>query len=137
MAGRRPVGGLTQWRKLKSLLGVTGGATLLFGGISLYQGNEKFYDQIAMPLVRLLDPEVSHRIAILAAKYGLFPKQKTPDPPILHTSLWDLQFDNPLGMAAGFDKHAEAVEGLRNLGFGFVEIGKLFSISRIHELRML
>lgn len=33
--------------------------------------------------------------------------------------------ENPVGIAAGFDKHAEAVNGLKNIGFGFVEIGSV------------
>ena len=107
-------------------LGIAGGAAFLLGSISFYQGNEMMYDYIAMPLVRLVEPEASHRMAVLATKNGLFPKQKTADVPVLHTTLWDLQFKNPIGMAAGFDKDAEAVEGLHNMGFGFVEIGKLF-----------
>ncbi|XP_058797415.1 dihydroorotate dehydrogenase (quinone), mitochondrial [Phymastichus coffea] len=120
----RPID-LTIWRKIKSLLGVTTGATIIFSGISLYQGNEKYYKEIFMPLVRLIDPETAHRAAIITAKLGLIPTQKHADPHILHSSLWGLHFQNPLGMAAGFDKHAEAIEGLHKMGFGFVEIGSV------------
>lgn len=120
---KRPID-LTGLRKVKSLLGVTSGATVIFAGISLYQGNEKFYNNICMPMIRLVDPETAHRVAIVAAKFGLVPTQKQADPPVLRTNLWGLQFDNPLGIAAGFDKHAEAVKGLHKMGFGFVEIGE-------------
>lgn len=120
----RPLTAISTWRKVKSLLGVTGGATIIFTGFALYQGNEKFYKNVAMPLVRLIDPEVAHRLAVTSAKFGIIPTQKTTDPPVLRTSLWGIEFENPLGMAAGFDKHAEAVEGLHKMGFGFVEIGK-------------
>ena len=123
----RPISGLSDFRKIKSLLGVTGGATAIFVGLSLYQGNEKFYNQIAMPVMRLIDPEISHRIAVNVAKFGLAPKQKTSDPLVLQTNIWGLKFDNPLGMAAGFDKHGEAVEGLHKMGFGFVEVGMVLS----------
>ncbi|XP_011500179.1 PREDICTED: dihydroorotate dehydrogenase (quinone), mitochondrial, partial [Ceratosolen solmsi marchali] len=41
------------------------------------------------------------------------------------SKLWGLQFENPLGMAAGFDKHGEAIKGLHKMGFGFVEIGSV------------
>ena len=41
------------------------------------------------------------------------------------TTLLNLPLDNPIGIAAGFDKHGEAVEGLRQSGFGFVEIGSV------------
>jgi len=49
------------------------------------------------PLVRLLDPEVSHRAGILAARLGLFPKETRPDPEALRVSLWGRTFSNPLG----------------------------------------
>lgn len=39
--------------------------------------------------------------------------------------MWNIEFANPVGMAAGFDKQAEAVDGLHNVGFGFVEIGSV------------
>lgn len=39
--------------------------------------------------------------------------------------LWGKKFDNPIGIAAGFDKHAEAIDGLFNLGFGYVEVGSI------------
>ena len=39
--------------------------------------------------------------------------------------MWGLHFSNPVGMAAGFDKQAEAIEGLHRTGFGFVEIGSV------------
>ena len=41
------------------------------------------------------------------------------------TKLWDLNFSNPVGLAAGFDKQAEAMQGLHRTGFGFVEIGSV------------
>ncbi|GBG00443.1 dihydroorotate dehydrogenase mitochondrial [Raphidocelis subcapitata] len=77
------------------------------------------------PLVRLLDPETSHRVGILAARMGLFPKETRPDPPALRVNLWGRSFPNPIGLAAGFDKDAEAIEPLLNLGFGFVEVGSI------------
>lgn len=42
-----------------------------------------------------------------------------------HTEVWKLQFSNPVGIAAGFDKHAEAMRGLYGIGFGFVEVGSV------------
>lgn len=48
-----------------------------------------------------------------------------PPSPLLATTLWGLPFPSPVGLAAGFDKHAEAVEGLLGAGFGFVEIGSV------------
>jgi len=37
--------------------------------------------------------------------------------------LWNLNFRSPIGLAAGFDKHGEAIDGMLKLGFGFVEVG--------------
>jgi dihydroorotate dehydrogenase len=48
---------------------------------------------------------------------------REPDPPILAQRLWGLEFPNPVGLAAGFDKDARVPEAMRGFGFGFVEIG--------------
>ncbi|KYM95014.1 PREDICTED: dihydroorotate dehydrogenase (quinone) [Cyphomyrmex costatus] len=116
---------LSNKTKLKSLLTVTSSAVVTFGAISFYQGNERFYSDIVIPLVQLIDPEVAHELAVKSLKYGLVPKQKTDDPTLLQTTVLGLQFKNPIGMAAGFDKHGEAVEGLHKIGFSFVEIGSV------------
>jgi dihydroorotate dehydrogenase len=47
------------------------------------------------------------------------------DPKALEVNLFGKTFPNPIGMAAGFDKHAEAMEGILDMGFGFVEIGSV------------
>lgn len=47
------------------------------------------------------------------------------DDHVLATTVFGLRFSNPVGLAAGFDKHAEAVDGLMDTGFGFVEIGSV------------
>jgi len=119
---------LSNKAKLKSLFTVTSSAVALFGGISLYQGNERFYSEVAIPLVQLLDPETAHNLAVKTLKWGLIPRQKTEDSNLLHTSILGLRFKNPIGMAAGFDKQGEAVEGLHNIGFSFIEIGKIYLI---------
>lgn len=79
----------------------------------------------AVPLLRLVDPETAHETAVWAAKHALLPRERRPDRPVLATAVWGRQFQNPLGLAAGFDKNAEAVEGLLGLGFGFVEVGSV------------
>ncbi|XP_076165263.1 dihydroorotate dehydrogenase 2 [Ptiloglossa arizonensis] len=111
--------------KLKSLLTVTSTAVTMFSGVCLYQGNEKFYDAIALPLVQLLDPEIAHTAAVKMLKWGLMSKQNTQDSESLAIDVWGLQFKNPVGMAAGFDKQGEAIEGLHKIGFSFVEIGSV------------
>ncbi|XP_017700599.1 dihydroorotate dehydrogenase (quinone), mitochondrial-like isoform X2 [Phoenix dactylifera] len=80
------------------------------------------------PFFALLDAEVAHRLAVSAASHGLVPIEKRPDPAILALEVWGRKFTNPVGLAAGFDKNAEAVEGLLGLGFGFVEIGSVTPI---------
>ena len=51
-----------------------------FSAISIYKGNEKYFDSIVMPVVHTLNPETSHRIAIIASKYGLFSRSSYEDP---------------------------------------------------------
>lgn len=116
---------LSNKAKLKSLLTVTSSAVALFGGISLYQGNEKFYSEVIIPLAQIIDPETAHNLAVKSLKWGLLSKQKTEDPGLLQTTVLGLKFKNPVGMAAGFDKQGEAVEGLHKIGFSFVEIGSV------------
>jgi len=78
---------------------------------------------LAAPLLRLLDPETGHRLALRALACGLVRATPEPGDPILRQSVWGLDFANPLGSAAGFDKNAEAVDATLALGFGFAEIG--------------
>ena len=74
------------------------------------------------PLLFALDPETAHRAAIMALASGLLPK---PPPPSarLRRTLLGLDFPNPVGLAAGFDKNAEVPDAALALGFGFVEVG--------------
>lgn len=81
--------------------------------------------KLVNPFFALLDAESAHRLAILAASQHLLPKEKRPDPDVLGLEVWGRKFRNPVGLAAGFDKNAEAVEGLLGLGFGFVEVGSV------------
>jgi len=84
-----------------------------------------FY-RYAGPLLRMIDPETSHRLAITALKRGLLPAPKTVQAdPMLKQELWGKTFVNPVGLAAGFDKNAEAVDSLAPWGFGFLEIGSV------------
>jgi dihydroorotate dehydrogenase len=79
--------------------------------------------RLARPLLHLLDPEAAHRATIWALKHGFAGAAATVDDPVLATRVWDLEFTNPLGLAAGFDKDAEVVDAMLALGFGFVEAG--------------
>lgn len=116
---------LTSKEKLQSFIRVTTSGLAIFSGVNIYTGNEKFYDDVVMPAVRLVDPERAHKIAVLAAKHGLVAPTYYNDPSTLKTTVWGLNFSNPIGMAAGFDKDGEAVNGLHKVGFGFVEVGSV------------
>ena len=80
--------------------------------------------ELAAPLVRLLPPETAHRAAIAGLKlFPPRPQQRTE--PRLAVRALGLEFLNPLGLAAGFDKNAEVPGAVLALGFGFVEVGTL------------
>jgi dihydroorotate dehydrogenase len=76
-----------------------------------------------MPLMRSLDAETAHGIALKALAAGLAGRDSGRDDPVLETHALGLRFRNPIGLAAGFDKDAVAVAPLMRLGFGFVEAG--------------
>jgi dihydroorotate dehydrogenase len=80
------------------------------------------FDAFSLPLLRWLDAEDAHRLAIQGLK--LLPAiRPRADDSKLAVRAFGLNFPNPVGMAAGFDKNAEAPDALLRLGFGFVEIG--------------
>jgi dihydroorotate dehydrogenase len=81
--------------------------------------------QLAAPLLRLLEPERAHRLAIGALRSGLLGGGTENDAPILRQSLFGLGFPNPVGLAAGFDKNGEVFAPALKLGFGFVELGSV------------
>jgi dihydroorotate dehydrogenase len=78
-----------------------------------------------MPLMRGIDPERAHDLALRALRFGLAGADRSPDDPILATEALGLRFRNPIGLAAGFDKSAVAIAPLMRLGFGFVEAGSV------------
>jgi dihydroorotate dehydrogenase len=78
---------------------------------------------LVRPLLRALPPESAHRLTLAALAAGFGGTNPAPDPPELRQRLWGLDFPNPIGIAAGFDKDARAPDALLRLGFGFVEVG--------------
>ncbi len=78
---------------------------------------------LVVPLLRRLDPERAHGLALWGLRHGFGGVAMEADDPILRVSAFGLAFRNPIGLAAGFDKDARAVGGLARLGFGFVETG--------------
>ena len=79
---------------------------------------------LATPLLQRLPPETAHRAAIAALKFAPF-ISSAHTPAGLALRAFGLDFPNPIGMAAGFDKSAEVAPALLALGFGFVEVGTL------------
>ena len=73
--------------QLKSAAIVLNGGVITFFGISLYRGDEKFYETIAMPMLRMLGPETAHNFTITAAKYKLVPRPRMADPATLVTDM--------------------------------------------------
>jgi dihydroorotate dehydrogenase len=80
------------------------------------------FDALSLPLLRWIDAEDAHRLAIHGLKF-LPPIKPRTDDAKLAVRAFGLNFPNPVGMAAGFDKNAEVPDALLRLGFGFVEIG--------------
>ena len=78
---------------------------------------------LAMPLLRRMDPERAHRLAMLGMRLGFAAENPAADPALLATTVAGLAFTNPIGLAAGFDKDAVALPALMRMGFGFVEAG--------------
>lgn len=80
---------------------------------------------LLMPLMRGMDPERAHDLALRALRFGLAGTDHSPDDPILATRVLGQDFRNPIGLSAGFDKSAVAIGPLMRLGFGFVEAGSV------------
>ncbi len=79
--------------------------------------------RLAGALLRRLDPESAHDLTLWLLRRGLGPDQRAPDDPMLALRLWDRDFANPIGLAAGFDKNAAVLGPMLRLGFGFLEVG--------------
>jgi len=79
---------------------------------------------LARPFVHALDPEKAHNLTISALKHGITGCFGVgSDDAVLATEVFGLKFSNPVGLAAGFDKNADAVMGAQKMGFGFTEAG--------------
>ncbi len=76
-------------------------------------------------LIFKLDPETAHSLAIKSLKFNFIPNilDEEKNNPLFKSKLFNKEIENPIGMAAGFDKNAEVYNSLFNLGFGFVEVG--------------
>ena len=78
---------------------------------------------LARPLIGLLDPETAHGLTLQALRMGLGPRPRAADPASLAVDVLGLHFENPLGIAAGFDKNGEVPDAMLAMGMGFAEVG--------------
>lgn len=79
--------------------------------------------KIAKPFLHRMDPETAHGVTLRALKTGVMPCPERVNDPKLKISLWNRNFPNPVGLAAGFDKNADVIGPMLHIGFGFVEAG--------------
>lgn len=113
-------------KQLKDAVKVISSGSLLFASYLTAVGDEHFYSNQLMPLLqKIVGAETAHVLAVKVISFGLVPVNRYQDPPLLESNAFGLKFRNPIGIAAGFDKHAEAVDGLYKMGFGFVEVGSI------------
>ena len=94
----------------------------------------ELFDRLARPLLYALDPEDAHRLAIRLLQIAPLPPAP-PDDRRLATRVFGLNFLNPIGIAAGFDKHAEIPDALMRAGFGFVEVGTVTPLPQLGNPR--
>ncbi|KAJ3914935.1 Dihydroorotate dehydrogenase-domain-containing protein [Lentinula edodes] len=91
-----------------------------------FDARSALHRYVIMPVLRqILDAETSHKIAVKVLRSGLGPKDPVIDDEHLMFELWGHRISNPIGLAAGFDKDGEAIDGLFDLGFSWVEIGSI------------
>ncbi|MCA0042870.1 quinone-dependent dihydroorotate dehydrogenase [Celeribacter litoreus] len=81
------------------------------------------FEQLGMIALRRFDPEKSHHLALTALRAGLASLPGPVTSPRLKTTFAGIDMPNPVGLAAGFDKNAEAIPQLSRAGFGFIEVG--------------
>lgn len=81
------------------------------------------YETFLRPALFWLDAETAHHMSIAALKTGGGIVYACPKYPELATRIAGIDFPNPVGLAAGYDKNCEVPDALLSLGFGFVEAG--------------
>ena len=74
-------------------------------------------------ILKNLNPETAHNLSIQGLKLGLYPKVKFKNTNILEQTIWGRRFQTPIGLSAGFDKNAEVIKPILNMGFSFTELG--------------
>lgn len=81
------------------------------------------YERAGLGVLHRFDPERAHGLSLLALRAGLVPLSGRVSSPRLRVSIAGLTLDNPVGLAAGYDKNAVALRPLSRAGFGFLEVG--------------
>ncbi len=79
--------------------------------------------KISQPMLLALPPEDAHEMTLRVLELGLHPRESRVGSKLLHQRLFGLDFPNPLGVAAGFDKDGRVPDALLAMGCGFAEIG--------------
>ncbi|KAH7327599.1 hypothetical protein B0J17DRAFT_620262 [Rhizoctonia solani] len=91
-----------------------------------YDSRSAIHRWVVPPLMRAtLDPEDAHRLALRVLGTRFTPTDHGVNDQVLKYKLWDIEMPSPVGLAAGFDKDGEAIDGLFGLGFDWVEIGSV------------
>ncbi|QAX29354.1 quinone-dependent dihydroorotate dehydrogenase [Leisingera sp. NJS204] len=83
----------------------------------------KLTEKLALAALHKTDPETAHGLSIKALTMGLAPAPGPVTSARLGTTLAGIDLPNPVGLAAGYDKNAEALAPLAKSGFGFIEVG--------------
>jgi dihydroorotate dehydrogenase len=79
--------------------------------------------ELARPLLYALDPEHAHELTLKSLETGIYPREAAASDPRLAMKACGLEFPNPVGVAAGFDKDARVPDAVLGMGFGFAEVG--------------
>lgn len=83
----------------------------------------KYVEKAGLALLHNMDPEAAHGMSIRALRSGVLPAPGPHTSERLATRVAGLALPNPIGLAAGYDKNAEALHPLSKSGFGFIEVG--------------
>ena len=90
-------------------------------------------DKFVIKILAKLEPELAHNLVLYPLKLGIsakFVKLSSADAARLKTRIWGLDFANPLGLAAGFDKNAEGMSAVLKSGLGFTEVGSVTPLAQ-------
>ncbi|KIK20789.1 hypothetical protein PISMIDRAFT_681973 [Pisolithus microcarpus 441] len=91
-----------------------------------FDARSAIHRYVLTPVLRYtFDAETGHKIAVKVLRSGLGPRDVVKDDDVLRSEILGFDVSNPVGLAAGFDKDGEAIDGLFNLGFSWVEVGSV------------